>query len=109
MKFERRQLRSKIAVVSAICVVLLMSQAQAQSGSMSAQELQNRLDEQRAALEEVISNRSATQFMTEQLQTELDKAKSRKEKVEQELKELCKRQSELTNGSVQECITQAGG
>jgi len=84
-------------------VVLLSGAAMAQE-SMSLEELEKLVTEQRIALEAAIANRESTAAQAEQVQNELDKAEERTREVEQELEALCEEQEALQEGTFDDCM-----
>ncbi|MFK7995246.1 MAG: hypothetical protein AB8B87_13970 [Granulosicoccus sp.] len=85
-------------------LLLLSSFAFAQNKSMSVEELEQLVAEQRIALEEAIANREDTAAQVESIRSELEEVRNRSLEVEEELESLCKEQESITNESFVKCM-----
>lgn len=103
---NRRGLR---ATISAVFLMAMASASTAQDNALSADELEKLVAEQKAALEQVIANRSETQEMAEKLRGELADSKERKAMVQKNLEDLCKQQDELQTDSYKDCMKSSDG
>ncbi|MFK7860536.1 MAG: hypothetical protein AB8B64_17085 [Granulosicoccus sp.] len=76
--------------------------------SMSLEDLERLVTEQRIALEEAIANRESTAAQAAEVQKELDAAEARSREVEEELHALCEEQELLKEGTYDSCIKSEG-
>lgn len=91
------------AASAALALALLASVAGAQQKSMSAEELEQYILEQKAALEAVKSNRDETEKKSQEVRDALEEQEARRALVEEELDMLCKEQEELKAGTYDDC------
>ena len=77
--------------------------ADAQQKSMTIQELEQYIQEQKVALEEVKANRDETEKKAQQVRAALAEQEARKALAEEELDMLCKVQEELIPGTYDDC------
>jgi septal ring factor EnvC (AmiA/AmiB activator) len=98
-------------IVKTAALVLLVCLASVAAGNLHAQqtvnieELEKLLEEQQKALEEVESNREATEAQAQQAREALAEHESRSEKVKEEFEALCKEQEALKPGSLDDCMS----
>jgi len=100
-----------IAIVNsrrlAILIVGLLfwaSGSLAQDQEMSVKELEAYIAEQRAALEQVIENRDATEKQAMDIKKAGDEQRERQAKLEEEIRALCEEQEEVEPGTLDECL-----
>lgn len=77
--------------------------AAAQQKSLSIEELEAYIAEQKSVLEEVRANREETARKADEVREALAEQESRLARVEQELDTLCKERDSLQEGSYEEC------
>lgn len=75
----------------------------AQQKSMTIEELEQYIEEQKAALEEVIINRNETEKKALEVREALEEQDARRQLVEEELDMLCTEQEALKPGTYEEC------
>jgi len=86
-----------------ISVVLLASTAHAQQKSLTIEELEQYIQEQKATLEEVKANRDETEKKAQEVRDALEAQEARRVLLEEELDMLCTEQETLKPGTYDEC------
>lgn len=106
MKIFLLNLRSVLAVTLLVCVTLNVGTAVAQQKEMSVEELDQYIQEQKAALEKAISNRDETAAKTLEVQEALAEQDARREQLENEVDELCLELDAADPGTYDDCKAQ---
>ncbi len=86
-----------------LAMALLVGAVHAQDDS-AVEDLEQRVEEQRIALEEAIANREETAAKAKEVQDALEESELRRVQVQEELKGLCEEQESLNAGSFDECM-----
>ena len=92
-----------IVTLSALVLLLLTTVVGAQQKSMTIEELESYIQEQKATLEEAIANRDETEKQAREIRDALAEQEARKALAEKELDMLCKEQEELKPGTYDDC------
>ena len=90
---------------AALTLSLLTTVVGAQQKSMTIEELEQYIEEQKATLAEVKANREDTQKKAQEVRDALEEQDARRALIEEELDILCKEQEELKPGTYDECKT----
>lgn len=106
MKIFLRSLRSVLTVTLLVCVTLNVGTAVAQQKEMSVEELDQYIQEQKAALEQAISNRDETAAKALEVQEALAEQDARREQLKNEVDELCLELDATDPGSYDDCKAQ---
>ncbi|MGK0228777.1 MAG: putative Holliday junction resolvase-like endonuclease [Gammaproteobacteria bacterium] len=106
MKIFILSLRSVLAVTFLVFAALSVGTAAAQQKEMSVEELELYIQEQKAALEQAISNRDETSAKAHKVQEALAKQNARREQLEKEVDELCLELDVADPGSYDDCKAQ---
>lgn len=72
--------------------------------TMTVEELENYIEEQKAALAQVEANRAETAQKAEEINTALEEQQARRAEIEAEFKSLCEEQEKLKPGSLDACM-----
>ncbi len=99
----------KQAFASAHVAVLVMGMAATSlavaQNELSLEELEEKVAQQRIALEEAIANREATEAKVAEVEAELAESEERRQQATEELQALCEEQEALTPGSFDNCMS----
>jgi len=102
MKFNSACIKPLIISVC-MSAAIVSELAGAQQKSMTIEELEQYIQEQKAALEEVIINRDETEKKALEVREALEEQDARRQLVEEELDMLCTEQEALKPGTYDEC------
>ena len=76
--------------------------------TMTIEELEAYIEEQKAALAQVEANRAETAEKAEEINAALQEQEARQAEIEAEFKALCEEQDKLNPGSLDTCLAELG-
>lgn len=88
---------------AALTLTLLTTVVGAQQKSLSIEELEQYIEEQKATLADAQANRDVTEKKAQEIRDALEEQEARRALVMEELDMLCKEQEELKPGTYDEC------
>lgn len=106
MKTLFLRLRPLLAAALLVCTACAPSAVMSQQKAMSVEELDQYIQEQKAALKEAISNRDETAAKAREVQEALAEQDARRELLEMEVEELCLEHEAVESGSYDDCKAQ---
>ncbi|MFT6301141.1 MAG: putative membrane protein affecting hemolysin expression [Granulosicoccus sp.] len=106
MKIIYLTLRSVLVATLFACATFSSGNALAQQKEMNVEELAQYIQEQKAALEEAISNRDETAAKAREVQEALAEQDARREQLENEVDGLCLELDAVDPGSYDDCKAQ---
>jgi len=101
-----RQLLRALTTLPLIVALLVLPTVALAQQNMTVEELEQYIEEQKAALAQVEANRAETAKKAEEVNAALREQEARRSEIEAEFKALCEEQEKLKPDSFDECMAE---